>query len=184
MSSARRPFPLMEFQVVNVVASTRLSRSVDLRRVSAVIPEAYFDHEHFPGIIYRRKQPKSTIILFANGKFVSTGTTSEKESKMSLRISLEEVVQAEGVPAHLGPIVTVNIVATCNLGRHLDLRKIHALFPQSSYEPERFPGLIVRHPDHCASLLFSSGRVVSTGARSEKSAHSIIATIQGTLRKL
>lgn len=63
----------------------------------------------------------------------------------------------------------LNIVATAELGKPLDLERIFVQTPEPwlSFEPEIFPGLIVRFPGRASiALVFSSGRVVITGARS------------------
>src|SRR5713101_7459831 len=53
-----------------------------------------------------------------------------------------------------------NVVASTSLGRELDLGG-------SEYEPEQFPGLIYRIKEpKTAILLFRSGKVVCTGAKS------------------
>ncbi|MCK5176246.1 MAG: TATA-box-binding protein, partial [Candidatus Aenigmarchaeota archaeon] len=62
----------------------------------------------------------------------------------------------------------VNMVASGTLNRTLVLDKIAFALDGCEYEPESFPGLILRLNDpHVVFLLFNSGRIVCTGARSE-----------------
>lgn len=160
--------PRFRFEVVNVVASTRLSRSFRLEVVAEAIPAASYETERFPGIIYRRTNPRATIILFSNGKYVSTGTKSEREARKALKVTLPEIVRAEGSPARMRPVETVNIVATGDFGERLNLASVLYDFPEASYEPESFPGLVVHNEDGSVVLLFGTGSFVCSGSRSER----------------
>jgi len=60
-----------------------------------------------------------------------------------------------------------NVVASTSLGKELDLKAIALALGGSEYEPEQFPGLIYRLKEpKTAILLFRSGKVVCTGAKS------------------
>lgn len=74
----------------------------------------------------------------------------------------------------------VNIVATSGLSTEIDLTKafttLSHLHPE--YEPETFPGLIIRPPALPATvLLFATGRAVLTGAADARTLKSAIETI-------
>src|SRR3989304_662168 len=60
-----------------------------------------------------------------------------------------------------------NVVASTSLGGELDLQAIPLALGGAEYEPEQFPGLIYRLKEpKTATLLFRSGKVVCTGAKS------------------
>ncbi len=60
-----------------------------------------------------------------------------------------------------------NVVASTSLGDELDLNKLVTVLEGAEYEPEHFPGLIYKLSEpKTATLLFRSGKVVCTGARS------------------
>ena len=60
-----------------------------------------------------------------------------------------------------------NVVASTSLGNELDLQAIALALGGAEYEPEQFPGLIYRLKEpKTATLLFRSGKVVCTGAKS------------------
>ena len=60
-----------------------------------------------------------------------------------------------------------NVVASTSLGEALDLQAIALALCGAEYEPEQFPGLIYRLKEpKTATLLFRSGKVVCTGAKS------------------
>ena len=59
-----------------------------------------------------------------------------------------------------------NVVASTALRNDLDLQAIALTLEGADYEPEQFPGLIYRLKEpKTATLLFRSGKVVCTGAR-------------------
>jgi len=60
-----------------------------------------------------------------------------------------------------------NIVASTSLNVKIPLEKIVEHLEGTEYEPEQFPGLVYRMKDpKAAALIFSSGKIVCTGARS------------------
>jgi transcription initiation factor TFIID TATA-box-binding protein len=67
------------------------------------------------------------------------------------------------------PVVKIqNIVASSDLGGRLDLNEVAMMLGLENieYEPEQFPGLVYRIKEpRAVLLLFRSGKVVCTGAR-------------------
>jgi len=61
-----------------------------------------------------------------------------------------------------------NVVASATLEHSVDLDAITKSFPTAEYRPEQFPGLVFRlKKPKTATLIFSSGKMVCTGAKSE-----------------
>lgn len=59
-----------------------------------------------------------------------------------------------------------NIVASTAVAQELDLNALAVALPDAEYEPERFPGLVLRMVEpKTAALLFRSGKMVCTGAK-------------------
>ncbi len=62
-----------------------------------------------------------------------------------------------------------NIVASATLNVIIPLEKIVSKLEGMEYEPEQFPGLVYRmQKPKAAALIFGSGKIVCTGARSIK----------------
>lgn len=60
-----------------------------------------------------------------------------------------------------------NVVAFAVLGKRIVLNKLVERMENTEYEPEQFPGLVYRIKDpRAAALIFSSGKIVCTGAKS------------------
>ena len=79
-----------------------------------------------------------------------------------------------------------NVVASTSLGVELDLEAIAAIVPDTEYEPEQFPGLILRLFEEkvgvkAAVLVFRSGKMVCTGTRSPET---ILVAIKAAIKLL
>ena len=62
-----------------------------------------------------------------------------------------------------------NIVSTVNLGCQLDLKRIALQARNAEYNPKRFAAVIMRiRSPRTTALIFSSGKMVCTGAKSEE----------------
>ena len=76
-----------------------------------------------------------------------------------------------------------NVVATATLGQKLDLLAIMEVFRNTEYNPKKFPGLVFRlRKPKTTTLIFSTGKIVCTGARSEKMARSAVERVVGELK--
>ena len=59
-----------------------------------------------------------------------------------------------------------NIVASADLGLELDLYGLASASHDVDYEPEQFPGAILKvHEPKAALLLFKNGKIICTGTR-------------------
>jgi len=83
------------------------------------------------------------------------------------------------------PIIEiVNVVASATIDQKLDLNKIQEKFPDVEYHPDVFPGAVfrLRNPK-TATLLFSTGKMVCTGSKSEEIAVKAVNIVVNKLRK-
>ncbi len=70
------------------------------------------------------------------------------------------------------PVKIENMVSAITLGRTIDLVHLSKSVSGVEYNPENFPGLVFRiHEPRVAMLVFSSGKVICTGARSIDDVH-------------
>jgi transcription initiation factor TFIID TATA-box-binding protein len=77
-----------------------------------------------------------------------------------------------------------NIVAAATLNQKVDLSAIVKGYPGVEYRPEQFPGLVFRlKKPKTATLIFNSGKMVCTGAKSEQEAHRAVMTVVKELKK-
>ena len=83
------------------------------------------------------------------------------------------------------PKVTIqNVVATARFNQRFDLNAIVKAFPNVEYRPQAFPGLAfkLREPKSCV-LIFSTGKMVCTGTKSEKEARKAILKVARELKE-
>ncbi len=83
------------------------------------------------------------------------------------------------------PIVNIeNIVATVSLDQTLDLRMIERSILTVEYNPEQFPGLVYRlDSPKVTALIFKSGKMVVTGAKSTRDLIEAVKKIVRNLKK-
>jgi len=78
-----------------------------------------------------------------------------------------------------------NIVATTSLGKDVPLTKLAKTIPNTEYNPEQFPGLVLRVKlPKSAVLVFSSGNLVCTGTKSIAQVKLVIEQVIKTLKKI
>ncbi|MDI6904666.1 MAG: TATA-box-binding protein [Candidatus Bathyarchaeia archaeon] len=77
-----------------------------------------------------------------------------------------------------------NVVASATLNQKVDLNAVVKGFPGVEYRPEQFPGLVFRlKRPKTATLIFNSGKMVCTGAKSEKEARRAVMKVIKELKK-
>ncbi|MFW5746518.1 MAG: TATA-box-binding protein [Nanoarchaeota archaeon] len=82
-------------------------------------------------------------------------------------------------------IEIVNIVVSTSLEHDVPLEKMAATLPNTEYNPEQFPGLVLRIKEpKTSALIFSSGKVVCTGARTLQKVEQSIEQIIKALEKI
>ena len=76
-----------------------------------------------------------------------------------------------------------NIVASATLDQKINLLDIMKVFRNVEYRPKQFPGLVFRlKRPKTATLIFGSGKMVCTGAKSEKQARSAVMKVVRELK--
>ena len=83
------------------------------------------------------------------------------------------------------PIVSiVNVVSSASIDQKMDLIKIEKKFPETEYNPDVFPGLVFRLTNpKTATLIFRTGKMVCTGAKSEELSIAAVNMVVQKLRK-
>ncbi len=76
-----------------------------------------------------------------------------------------------------------NVVASATLDQKIDLLSIMKAFRNVEYRPKQFPGLVFRlKRPKTATLIFASGKMVCTGAKSEKQARGAVKKVVRELK--
>jgi transcription initiation factor TFIID TATA-box-binding protein len=168
--------------IENVVASATLNQRIDLNAIVRVFPGVEYRPEQFPGLVYRLKKPKTATLIFSSGKMVCTGAKSERQARKAVFKVVDELKKDGIVILGKPEIMIQNIVASCGLGGRIDLEKAVYGLKRTMYEPEQFPGLIYRMDDpKVVILVFTSGKLVCTGAKKEIQVYVAVKKLQETL---
>ena len=77
-----------------------------------------------------------------------------------------------------------NVVASATLNQRIDLKAVVKSYPGVEYRPEQFPGLVFRlKKPKTATLIFNSGKMVCTGAKSEREARGAVMKVINELKR-
>ncbi len=177
-----------DIQIQNVVASTTIGDELDLDSISEKFENAEYEPEQFPGLVFRVKEPKTAALIFRSGKVVVTGAKSIGNVGIAIAIVCD-ALKSQGFNGIIdNPQITVqNIVSTSDLGAELNLNAvaIGLGLENIEYEPEQFPGLIYRLTEpKVVVLIFGSGKLVVTGAKSTDDASTAVDKILAELQSL
>ncbi|MFQ6089802.1 MAG: TATA-box-binding protein [Candidatus Methanofastidiosia archaeon] len=172
-------------KIQNVVTSATLHAKIDLERIATAVEDIEYEPEQFPGLVLRLEDPKTATLVFGSGKLVCTGAKSPEESRRAI-FKIIDLLKGEGTPIKGEPEITVqNIVASADLGAELNLDAVVFGLPNCEYEPEQFPGLIYRlKRPKVVLLLFGSGKVVCTGAKTRQDVEDAVVEVKKALRKI
>ncbi|KAJ8484317.1 hypothetical protein OPV22_016802 [Ensete ventricosum] len=170
------------FTIQNVVSTVNMDCKLDLKTIALLARNSEYNPKRFAAIIMRIREPKTTALMFASGQMVCTGAKSEQQSKLAAR-KFARIVQKLGFPAKFKDFKIQNMLSSCDVKFPIRLEGLslsHGAF--CSYEPEIFPGLIYRmRQSKMVLLIFASGKIILTGAKSEDDTHAAFENIYPVL---
>ena len=175
----------INIEVVNIVVSTSLEHDIPLEKMAAVLSNTEYNPEQFPGLVIRIKEPKTSALIFSSGKVVCTGARSIQKVEESIQKIIESLEKIN-IKITIKPVINIqNIVASGSIGVDLNLNVLAMKLNNTEYEPEQFPGLVFKLMEAKATfLLFSNGKVVCTGTKSEEEVHIALEKLVETLKKV
>lgn len=161
-----------EVEIVNIVVSTNLEHAIPLEKMAATLSNTEYNPEQFPGLVIRIKDPKTSALIFSSGNVVCTGARNMGQVEQAIQEIIKALAKIN-VTITVTPIIKVqNIVASGSIGIKLNLNVLAMRLENTEYEPEQFPGLVYKLMEAKATfLLFSNGKVVCTGTKSEAEVH-------------
>ncbi|MBW2979930.1 TATA-box-binding protein [Candidatus Woesearchaeota archaeon] len=174
-----------DIRVVNIVVSTSLEHDIPLEKMAATLSNTEYNPEQFPGLVIRIKEPKTSALIFSSGKVVCTGARSMDKVEESIKKIIKSLEKIN-VKIKIKPEVKIqNIVASGSVGMDLNLNTLAMKLENTEYEPEQFPGLVYKLAEAKATfLLFSNGKIVCTGTKSEKEVHAALDKLIINLKKV
>jgi len=174
-----------EIKIQNIVVSSSLGHDIPLIKLAEALPNTEYNPEQFPGLVMRIKDPKTSALIFSSGNIVCTGAKSIKKVKESISKIIKNLAKIK-IRIKIKPKITVqNMVASGSIKMDLNLNSLAMKLRNTEYEPEQFPGLVYKLPGTRATfLLFSNGKIVCTGTRSEVKLREAVAKLVQTLKKV
>lgn len=177
--------PKWEIKVQNIVATASLEKDIPLIKLAEALPNTEYNPEQFPGLVMRIKEPKTSALIFSSGKIVCTGAKSMAKVKEAVRKIIQNVEKIR-IKITVDPKISVqNMVASGSVGMDLNLNSLALELENTEYEPEQFPGLVYKLPGTRATfLLFSNGKIVCTGTKSESKLRESVDMLVKVLQKV
>jgi len=162
----------------NVVVSANIFAKLPLEKLAVLLDNSDYTPETFPGLIYKVEDEalsfnKASYLLFSSGRVICTGTKSIRDARAAVKHVIDDLKDV-GIEITKKPEIKVqNMVASGSVGGRLNLNEIVFEFENTEYEPEQFPGLVYKLKgeevlQNITFLLFGTGKIVITGAKSEK----------------
>jgi transcription initiation factor TFIID TATA-box-binding protein len=160
--------PAEKFRIRNVITTADLKQKVDAQKFINYSWGTY-DLQVYGGRCgyVKYEGMRGRVTVFLSGKMISIGAESIIESIQQLKKVMELLVDNNFIESvRLAPKIQ-NIVATMNLGNKIDLNRIAMEVAKITFEPDQFPGAILRMMEGPVCLLFASGKIVIAGSKSE-----------------
>ncbi|CAM9577651.1 unnamed protein product [Ascophyllum nodosum] len=130
-------------------------------------------------------EPQATGLFFKSGNLVVTEATSIEAAKAATQKFIKILETLNSKPSFPNSFTVLNMVATVEMGYPVNLELMEYLHSRwCTYEPELFPGLIYqRHEGGVVAYVFSSGRVVLTGAKREDNLNDALERLAPVLQR-
>ena len=177
----------MKVQIQNVVASATFNQTFDLKAIANAFPWDTEFRGRFPGLVFRLKKPKTTMLIFKTGKMVCTGGKDEDEARKAILGVVRKLRKGGINVAGKSEIKITNIVASAILNGVIDLDKLYSSEGMDGnilFEPEQFPALIYRwESPQVIFLIFSTGKIVCVGAKKEKEIYEAVENLRRRLEE-
>jgi len=179
----------LDVKIVNIVVSTSLDHDIPLEKMAATLSNTEYNPEQFPGLVIRIKEPKTSALIFSSGKVVCTGGKSLLEVEQSLE-KIKQTLTKINIKIDIKPEINIqNMVASGSIGMDLNLNVLAMKLDNTEYEPEQFPGLVYKlggkeGAKKATFLLFSNGKIVCTGTKSEAEVYEAVHILIDILKNL
>jgi transcription initiation factor TFIID TATA-box-binding protein len=149
----------------NLVVSVSIDQRINLEQFSRKAKDIEYDPDHFPGAIYRMKEPRVSALIFSSGKVNCTGARHWDEIPLVVEQLRKKFKEGGIIPKTMDHKVQ-NLVVSANLGYEINIDIAATELDNVEYEPEQFPGLIFRLQEpKCVTLVFTSGKINVVGAK-------------------
>jgi transcription initiation factor TFIID TATA-box-binding protein len=174
--------PAYTYNVVNVVATVMFGRDLDLDAIMNSAKAEIYPNPMLASLVVRLDG--ATALVFRSGKAVISGAKSIRDVARAVK-RLAEIFRDAGIAIGKAMIVIQNIVVQADFGANINLDLASLLLEGDVlYEPEQFPGIVLRLEDPKATaLIFASGRAIIAGLRREEDIAETVEKIYNELQR-
>lgn len=151
------------------------------------MPNAEYNPRRLHAIVARRRTPKATALIFATGKLVIMGATSEADARLAA-LKNARLIQKQGYRVRFREFRIQNIVGSADTGTErqgINLRNLARDYRECvNYEPERFTGLQYQMSDPKATLMiFHNGKITIASVRTQQDLYTAFEKILPIVRR-
>ena len=175
----------LKYEITNMVAAGNLGYEIDLYKLVQKMKNVEYEPEQFPGAILKFNEPRSTLLVFKNGKVVCVGCMNKTVIEKALTKAHKMLMPfAKKIYKKKFTYEITNMVAYASLDMDLNLFDLAFELEDVEYEPEQFPGAILKLKKPNVSLLiFKNGKIIIAGARNRKEIEAAIEKVRQLLKK-
>ena len=175
-------------RVHNVVVSACLGVELNLDVIAdALSAKVTYRSGRLPRLVFKFESSRVAVLLFGSGRLICVGARSKCEAEKAV-LKVVELLRSLGMEVEKPEITVRNVVASADLGRHVDLEGLCERAGVSAsrliYEPEQFPQLIFRMDSpRVVFLIFSNGKIVCLGAKSTEEVRKAFKKLKSWLKQ-
>jgi transcription initiation factor TFIID TATA-box-binding protein len=173
-------------EIVNMTYYVNLNSKLDLAFIAKTLTDIEYNEKRFSAAIKRIRDPKSTVLIFNNGKLIITGCKSEEQCNIASQ-KIAKSIQKLGYKVRLTDGSVRNLVGSIDYGSKIDLFALaKSIGSNASFEPELFPGLIFSSKklnandgdkQNCKITVFRSGKINITGIKTKEELNDAFSSI-------
>jgi len=156
---------MTKIQIENIIAYAQISKLFDIKLLSE----------------------KIAVIVLGTGKIFCTGAKEITDAIDKIKKVTSQIKKIGFKTKKDYKVKIENIIVSTDLKKELNLASLAIkLFPQEvDYQPEVFPGLVYKMDDlQTILIIFNSGKIVCTGAKSIDDATNSIKKMEETLSSI
>jgi TATA-box binding protein (TBP) (component of TFIID and TFIIIB) len=167
--------PAYPLKVRNVVSTAWVGQRVNLRLVQVAL-QARLDLAVFPSCVSTSRDPLTTNSIFDSGNILVTGASSKEMALLSCHRLVDKINRSLNWDLPLLNFKVQNVASSFATGFKINIDMFYDENSSSvengttTYDASLFRGCCWRDMDGLAYILFSSGKVVLTGAKSVQEA--------------
>lgn len=160
--------PAYPLTVRNVVCTAYAGRPVDLRLIQIVTQGSL---SIFPSCVSIGKYPRTTNSIFDTGNMLFTGAANEEEALLAVHCYLDKINRELNWDLHVLNFKVENMASSFSVGYAINIDMFFECNAAEeggtcSYDPSLFRGCCWRPISGLTFIIFASGKVVLTGAKS------------------